>query len=184
MKIDDQGVLVGDAPIPSRSVFWAAGVQAGKLSHTLGLPLDRSGRIIVNEDLSVPEFSEVFAVGDLAHFDLGEGKTLPGLAPAAIQTGRFAARNILRTVSQQTRQKFIYVDKGMMATIGKHRAVAETKHLMLTGYPAWLAWLLVHILYLVGFKNRIIVLFEWAWNYIFSKRGARLITSRNWKLER
>ena len=183
-KIDATGVEIGSGHIASECVFWAAGVQAGALSKTLGVALDRAGRITVNPDLAIPGYPNAFVVGDLASLDLGGGIFLPGLAPAAIQTGKYAGQAILREIHGKTRQKFRYVDKGQMATIGKHRAVAETGRLKLTGFIAWMAWLFIHILYLIGFKNRMGVLVDWAWNYLFSKRGARLITSRDWKLDR
>ncbi len=181
-QIDAEGVRIKDRKIEARSVFWAAGVQASPLSKNLGVELDRAGRVHVNHDLSVPGHPEVFATGDFAHLDTGGGAILPGLAPAAIQTGDWAAKNILATLEHQKRTEFRYRDKGQMATIGKRRAIAATQRFRLTGYLAWIAWLFVHILYLVGFKNRLIVLLEWAWSYIFSKRGSRLITSKNWKL--
>jgi NADH dehydrogenase len=186
--IDALGVRIqgssGDQPISARNVFWAAGVQASQIGKDLGVALDRAGRIVVERDLSIPGHSDAFVVGDLAHLELEKGKLLPGLAPAAIQSGEAAAANIIATFEHQKRRDFHYHDKGQMATIGKRRAIAVTGQLKLTGYAAWIAWLLVHILYLVGYKNRVTVLLEWAWSYIFSKRGSRLITSKNWKLER
>jgi NADH dehydrogenase len=180
--IDRDGVEAGGKRIPARTVIWAAGVQGAPLARTLGLPLDRAGRIPVLPDLSVPGAPDVFAAGDIVHLELPGGGLLPGLAPAAIQAGRAAARNILASVSGRPREPFRYRDKGVMATIGKHRAIARVGKLHLTGYLAWLAWLFVHLLYLVGFKNRVAVLLQWAWSYLFSKRGARLITEREWRL--
>lgn len=180
--IDQEGVEISDQRISARNTFWAAGVQGPKLSKTLGVKLDSSGRIVVEKDLSLPGHPHTFAVGDIAHLDLGNGEALPGLAPAAIQTGRSAAKNILASIRGVPREPFTYLDKGQMATIGKHKAVAMKGKWELTGFPAWVAWLLIHILYLIDFRNRMLVIFEWAWNYVFSKRGARLITSKYWKL--
>jgi NADH dehydrogenase len=183
-SIDPEGVEAGGQRIEARTVFWAAGVQGARLAQSLGVKLDRSGRVEVAPDLSLPGAPDVFAAGDIVHLELPDGGLLPGLAPAAIQTGRAAARNILASVHGRPRTPFRYRDKGVMATIGKHKAVARTGRLTLTGYLAWIAWLLVHVLYLIGFKNRISVVAQWAWSYVFSKRGARLITDPDWRLER
>ena len=180
-QIDAQGVQIGPERIPAGNTFWAAGVQAERISKTLGVELDRAGRIVVQPDLSIPGHPEAFGVGDIAHLDLGSGKILPGLAPVAIQAGRTAARNILASIEGKPRVPFRYRDKGQMATIGKRRAIAQTGHLKFTGFPAWIAWLFVHIFYLIGFKNRITVFLEWSWSYLFSKRGARLIISKEWR---
>ena len=182
-SIDADGVEAGGQRIPARTVFWAAGVQGASLARSLGVDLDRAGRVPVSPDLSIPGAPDVFAAGDIVHLELPGGGLLPGLAPAAIQTGRVAARNILASVHGRPRRPFRYRDKGMMATIGKHKAIARTGRLNLTGYLAWLAWLLVHLVYLIGFKNRVSVLAQWAWSYLFSKRGARLITETEWRLE-
>ena len=181
--IDAEGVEAGGTRIPARTVFWAAGVQGARLARMLGVTLDRTGRIVVMPDLSIPGAADAFAAGDIVHLELPGGGLLPGLAPAAIQTGRAAAENILASVHGRSRTAFHYRDKGLMATIGKHKAVAKTGGLTLTGYIAWLAWLFVHVLYLVGFRNRVSVLAQWGWSYVFSKRGARLITEREWRLE-
>lgn len=178
--IDAEGLRAGDKAFRASNVIWAAGVQAEKIGGTLGSPVDRAGRIVIGPDLSIPGHPEVFVVGDLAHLEMENSALLPGLAPAAIQTGCAAAENILRDLRGQPREKFRYVDKGQMATIGKRRAVAEIGRLRFSGIVAWLAWLFVHVLYLIGFKNRISVLFDWTWSYLFSKRGARLITRRDW----
>jgi NADH dehydrogenase len=181
--IDAEGVEAGGERITARTVFWAAGVQGARLARTLGVKLDRAGRVEVMPDLSIPGAPDVFAAGDIVHLELPGGGLLPGLAPAAIQTGRAAARNILASVHGRPRTPFRYRDKGLMATIGKHKAVAHVGRLSLTGYVAWLAWLFVHVLYLIGFRNRVSVVAQWAWSYVFSKRGARLITEREWRLE-
>ncbi len=157
-------------------------MQAERISRTLGVELDRSGRVKVGPDLSIPGHPDVFVAGDLAHFEMPNGQLLPGLAPAAIQTGKAAAKNILATLHGKPRKPFHYLDKGQMATIGKRKAIAQTGRLQLTGYIAWLAWLFIHILYLVGFKNRLFVFLQWVWSYLFSKRGSRLITSSDWTL--
>ena len=181
--IDAEGVEVGRERIAARTVFWSAGVQGAALASSLGVTLDRAGRVPVLPDLSLPGAADVFAAGDIVHLQLPDGTLLPGLAPAAIQTGRAAARNILASVNGRPRTPFRYRDKGLMATIGKHKAIARTRRLSLTGYIAWIAWLLVHLVYLIGFKNRVSVLAEWAWSYLFAKRGARLITAREWRLD-
>jgi NADH dehydrogenase len=180
--MDKTGVQVGKDWIAARTVFWAAGVQAASFNFKPDLVLDRSGRVKVAKDLSVPGFSNVFAVGDMAALEIAPQTYLPGLAPAAIQTGRYAAMAILKILRKQEHQPFIYVDKGLMATIGKYKAVVQWGRLQWTGSMAWLAWLFVHILFLIGFKNRVFVLFQWTWSYLFSKRGARLITESSWKL--
>jgi NADH:ubiquinone reductase (H+-translocating) len=180
--VDASGVRAAGVDLPARSVFWAAGVQAEGIGRDMGVELDKAGRIKVRPDLSIPDHPEAFVVGDLAHLERSDGTLVPGLAPAAIQEGRAAARNILASIDGRPRQPFRYVDKGMMATIGKHRAIGQLGRLRFAGYFAWLAWLFVHILYLIGFRNRIAVLADWAWSYLFSKRSARLITERDWKL--
>ncbi|HTO99490.1 MAG TPA: NAD(P)/FAD-dependent oxidoreductase [Myxococcales bacterium] len=180
--IDPQGVSLGGERIEARSVFWAAGVQASSLGRSLGVPLDRAGRVQVAPDLSIPGHPDAFVIGDMAHLEEPGRGLVPGLAPAAIQEGRAAARNVLASVQGRPRKPFRYLDKGMMATIGKHRAIAQLGRFRLTGYLAWLAWLFIHILYLIGFKNRFSVFAQWMWSYLFSKRGARLITARDWRL--
>lgn len=181
-KIDKEGVSSGSFFIPSKSVLWAAGVQAAQLKYTPPPKMDRAGRIEVLSDLSIPGFRETFVVGDMALVRMRGDEYVPGLAPAAIQEGRHAAEMILATIHGEQRRDFIYNDKGQMATIGKSRAVLQIGHFKMGGYFAWLAWLLIHIFYLIGFKNRIAVMAQWAWSYIFSKRGARLITEQKWKL--
>jgi NADH dehydrogenase len=180
--IDATGVTIKGEPaerIPAHSVFWAAGVQADPLTKHAGVPLDRSGRVKVEPDCSIPGFPDAFVVGDAASLP-----GVPGLAPAAIQMGELTAKNIAAAIAGKPRAPFKYRDKGNMATIGKHRAIAQAGRFQLGGYLAWLAWLFVHILYLIGFRNRVAVLLEWTWSYVFSKRGARLITGRDWKLPR
>jgi NADH dehydrogenase len=180
--IDGNGVAAGAERIEAKSVFWAAGVQASSLARSLAVALDRAGRVPVAPDLSIPEFPDAFVIGDMAHLEEPGRGLVPGLAPAAIQEGKVAAQNVLASIAGRPRRPFRYRDKGMMATIGKHKAIAQTGRFHLTGYIAWLAWLFVHILYLIGFRNRLAVFAQWVWSYMFSKRGARLITTRDWRL--
>ncbi|WP_413291121.1 NAD(P)/FAD-dependent oxidoreductase [Bdellovibrio sp. HCB337] len=181
--IDKYCVQVGSEVISSRTKIWAAGVQASKMAFTQDIKRDRAGRIQVNKDLSIPDYPFAFVVGDMAACEMAPGKTVPGLAPAAIQQGRHVAKVILASIYQRQRPSFQYVDKGQMATIGKNRAVANTGTFKMTGYIAWLAWLFVHVFYMIGFKNRFSVMAQWGWSYIFSKRGTRLITEKGWKLK-
>ncbi len=181
-NINADGVQIPNEFIASKSVFWAAGVQATKINYSTQLATDRNGRIKVEKDFSIPNFKNIFVVGDLASFDLSDSHILPGLAPVAIQSGRHAAATILNSIQQRPRKDFIFFDKGQMATIGKNKAIAEAGKIHLRGRIAWFAWLFIHIFYLVGFKNRISVMALWVWSYVFSKRGARLITDKDWKL--
>jgi len=174
-RIEPGVVHVGDERIATRSVFWAAGNAASPLGGLLGAPVDRAGRVIVEADLSIPQHPEVFVVGDLAAVTRADGRPVPGVAPAANQEGGWAARNILRTVRHQERRPFRYFNKGDLATIGRHRAIADFGAVSFTGVPAWLLWLFVHIMYLVGFRNRLTVLIQWAWAYFAYQRGSRLI---------
>jgi NADH dehydrogenase len=180
--IDAQGVTIGSGRLAARTVFWAAGVQAERLTLVPAPEMDRASRIKVKDDCSIPGYPNVFVAGDMASIELAPGQLLPGVAPAAIQTGEHAARMIAADLVGEPRQPFVYNDKGTMATIGKSRAVGHIGRVNLTGRIAWLAWLLIHVYQLIGFRNRLSVLFNWAWNYMFSKRGARLITEKEWKL--
>jgi NADH dehydrogenase len=175
--IDADGVLLGDERIWSKTVLWAAGVAASPLAATLGVPLDRAGRVLVEPDLTIPGHPEVYVIGDLAAMTQ-DGKPVPGVARAAIDGGRAAARNILRTIAGEPRKPFRYNDQGMLATIGRGAAIADFGRVKLSGFVAWLAWLFIHILFLIGFRNRFLVLFEWATAYVTYDRGARLITGR------
>jgi NADH dehydrogenase len=175
--IDSEGVEVGPDRIAARTVLWAAGVAASPLARSLGVPLDPAGRVQVEPDLSIPGHPEVVVIGDLASLTQ-DGKLVPGVAPAAIQQGQHAARNIMRSLRGQPRRPFRYVDKGSLATIGRAAAVADLNVIKLSGWVAWMAWLCIHIFFLIGFRNRFIVLFEWAWSYVTYDRGARLITGR------
>ncbi len=177
--IDANGVTANGERIEASTVLWAAGVRAVKLGATLGVPLDRQGRVLVAADNSVPGHPEVFCIGDAACFiPEGESDALPGVSPVAMQQGRFVARQIGRSIEGAARERFRYVDRGIMATIGRSRAVARIGRLKLSGFLAWLAWLLLHIAYLIDFRNRLVVLFDWAWSYFTYQRGSRLITGR------
>ena len=165
----------GASWIDARTVIWAAGVAASPLARSLDVPLDRAGRVKVQPDLTVPGHENVYVIGDLAHFEQ-DGKPVPGIAPAAMQEGRHAATNVLRTIQRSAATPFVYHDKGMLATIGRGAAVAQIGRLRASGYLAWLLWLFVHIFFLIGFRNRLVVMIQWAWSYITFDRGARLIT--------
>jgi len=169
-------VKVGSNSIRADVTVWAAGVAASPLGRSLAVPVDRAGRVLVSSDLSIPGHSEVFVIGDLAAFRTEEGKMLPGVAPVAIQQGHAVARNIGRDLKGQPRAPFHYVDKGSLATIGRAAAVADFGKIHISGRIAWLAWLFIHIFFLIGFRNRFIVLFQWAWSYFTYQRGVRLIT--------
>jgi NADH dehydrogenase len=169
-------VHLGTERILARTVIWAAGVAASPLARTLGVPLDRAGRVLVRSTLAIPGHDDVFVIGDLAALEQ-DGKPVPGVAPAAIQMGRHAARNILLSVAGQPARAFRYRDKGSFATIGRGKAVGEMLGgVKLSGFPAWLAWLAIHIFFLIGFRSRMLVIFQWAYSYVTFRRGARLIT--------
>jgi NADH dehydrogenase len=182
-RVTPDAVWLGGEQIRARTVLWAAGVAAAPLTRTLGVPLDRAGRVLVERDLSIPGHPEAFAIGDLCAFTAEDGRSLPGLAPVALQQGRMAARNVLHRLAGEPTQAFRYRDRGSMATIGRAAAVAVVGRLRLSGLPAWLAWLFVHIAFLIGFRNRFLVLFQWAWAYVSWQRGARLITGP-WRARR
>lgn len=175
-EIDDRGVHLDDEVLDANVIIWAAGVSANPLAETLGVPLDRAGRIVVNPDCSIADHAEAFAIGDIARFEAEDGSVLPGVSPVAMQQARYVANIVAKGVSKEERQPFSYFDKGTMATIGRSRAVAQSGRLRLSGVIAWLAWLFIHIWYLVGFKNRVFVLLQWIWSYVMYRRGARLIT--------
>jgi NADH dehydrogenase len=178
--IDAHGVCIGKEQILARTVLWAAGVSASPLGKLLGTPTDRSGRVLVAADLSIQGHTEVFVVGDLMNLQQG-GQPIPGIAPVAIQSGRAAAKNILRRINGKQTLPFHYVDKGSLATIGRASAVGKVAGFELSGYLAWFLWWLVHIAFLVGFRNRLVVMLSWAWQYFAFSRGARLITGRGWE---
>jgi NADH:quinone reductase (non-electrogenic) len=174
--MEADAVYVGDTRLPSVVTLWAAGVAASPLGRKLGVPTDRAGRVLVQPDLSIPGHPEVFVIGDLAALKDEHGKWLPGVAPVAMQEGRAAAETIVRDLHDKPRKNFHYHDKGSLATIGRAAAVADFGRVHISGYPAWLAWLCIHIFFLIGFRNRLIVLIQWAWSYFTFERGARLIT--------
>lgn len=176
--IDAGGVHLGTELVPAETVVWAAGVRASPLAETLGVKLDRGGRVMVAEDCSIPGHPNAFAIGDIACFPGPGGKPLPGVSPVAMQQARSVAANIVHSVTHQPREPFTFLDKGSMATIGRSRAIAEMRGIELSGFLAWLAWLFVHIWYLIGFRNRLVVMLSWCWSYVTYKRGARLITGR------
>ena len=172
--VSAEGVQMGAEHLAARTIVWAAGVAASPLARSLGVPLDRAGRVRVSPDLTLPGHPEVFVIGDLAAVEQ-DGKPVPGVAPAAMQMGRLAARNIRRALDGQPALPFRYVDKGSLATIGRRSGVALFGKLRLWGFLAWAAWLAVHIFFLIGFRNRFVVLFTWAWAYFTYQRSARLI---------
>jgi NADH dehydrogenase len=174
--IDPDGVAVGATRIATRTVLWAAGVAGSGFGRTLGVPLDRAGRVVVEADLSVPGHPEVFVIGDLASIARADGLQVPAVAPAAVQQGRHAAENVLRAMRGEPSRPFRYVDRGSLATVGRSAAVADFGRVQLSGPIAWMAWLVLHVAFLVGFRNRAIVVFQWAWSFFSFDRGARLIT--------
>ncbi|HEX2282464.1 MAG TPA: NAD(P)/FAD-dependent oxidoreductase [Thermomicrobiales bacterium] len=174
--ITPDAVTVGDEKIPANTIVWAAGVQASPLARSLGVELDRAGRVHINPDLSVPGHPEIFVIGDMASLEDARGRPLPGVAQVAMQQGVWAAANILRAIGGKPARPFRYRDLGNMATIGRNSAVADIRGLRLTGFVAWLAWAVVHILNLIGFRNRVLVGLQWLWSYLTLQRGARLIT--------
>ena len=177
-RINDHEVCIGDQTIQARTVLWAAGVQASPLARSLGAPLDRAGRVAVEPDLSVPGHPQVFVIGDLAAVKNEDGSLVPGVAPAAIQEGTHTAKNIARMLNGQPTLPFRYWDKGSLATIGRAAGVADFGRIKLSGFIAWAAWLAVHIFFLIGFRNRVLVILQWAWAYLTYQRGARLITGK------
>ncbi len=175
-RIDAGGIEAAGRRLAARTVVWAAGVQASPLGRALGVPLDRAGRVRIESDLSIPGHPGVFVIGDLASLEQ-DGHPVPGVAPAAIQMGNHAAGNVLRALRDEPLASFRYRDKGSLATVGRRRGVALIGRLHLSGAVAWLAWLAVHIFFLIGFRNRFVVLFSWAWAYLTYERSARLIVS-------
>ncbi len=172
-------VRIGEQALPAEVVLWAAGVAASPLGRALGAPTDRNGRVMVEPDLSVPGHPEVFVIGDLAAMNDEHGKPLPGVAPVAMQQGTFVGRQIKADLEGRARAEFHYFDKGSLATIGRAAAIAQFGKVHLSGFIAWLSWLFIHILFLIGFRNRILVMIQWAWSYLTFQRGARLITEES-----
>jgi NADH:ubiquinone reductase (H+-translocating) len=173
-------IYMGDKKMNAAVILWAAGVAASPLGKKLGVPIDRAGRVLVNPDLSLPNHPEVFVIGDLAALKDESGKLLPGVAPVAIQEGRYVAKLIRREIrgdkEAAPRAPFHYFDKGSLATIGRSAAIAQFGRIHISGFIAWLSWLFVHILFLIGFRNRVLVFIQWAWSYFTYERSARLIT--------
>ena len=180
-NIDADGVSAGTERIRAATVLWAAGVEASTIGRQVSADIDRQGRVIVEADLSVKQHHNVFVIGDMAHAADQGGKPLPGTAPVAMQQGRFVGSTILGDLKGDARRPFHFVDKGQMATIGRSRAILDVGRLHLAGFPAWVLWLLIHIYYLTGFKNRVLVVAQWAWSYLTFGRGARLIVNKEWR---
>lgn len=174
--IDSGRVKVGDDWIECEVAVWATGVAASPLGKSLGVDTDKAGRVFVEPDLSIPGFKNIFVIGDMAALKQENGEPVPGLSPAAMQMGRLTAKNILRDLKGEPRENFRYVDKGTMATIGRSKAIADVQGWHFTGFIAWLMWLFLHVIFLIGFRNRIYVLMEWFWAYLSRERSARLIT--------
>ena len=181
-EISKDGVVVGDEFLRAKTVLWAAGVGPSDLSSSIDCPKDRQGRLKVEPDLSLPGHSNVFCIGDQAHTLDRDQKPLPGLAPVAIQQGRYVGKLIIGDLKDKERQPFQYWDKGQLATIGRKSAVMQVGRLKSFGFFAWLVWLFVHIFYLIGFRNRMAVFWQWAWHYISYARGARLIIHKSWRM--
>ena len=180
-SIDEHGVQAGPERIASSTVLWAAGVRGVELDGQDCVEVDRGGRVVVNEDLSIDSYPNVFVAGDQSCFTHQTGKPLPGTAPVAMQQGRYVAETIRRDLEGKPREAFRFVDKGQMATIGRSRAIVEIGRLRFSGWFAWVTWLVVHVYFLVGFKNRLLVVLHWAWSYLTFRRGARLIVEREWR---
>lgn len=177
--ITGREVRIGtDRVIPTRTVLWAAGVQASPLAQSLNVPVDRAGRVLVEPDLTIPGHKDVFVIGDLAAVRQYDGSFVPGVAPAAIQEGQHTATNLVRATEGQPMRAFRYRDKGSLATLGRAAAVADFGKFHLSGFIAWMAWLVIHIFFLIGFRNRFLVFTQWAWAYLTYQRGARLITGK------
>ena len=177
-QMDQDGVTVGEERIAASTVIWAAGVKAEEIRDGLDVETDRQGRIIVGPDLTIEGADNIFVAGDQANFKTPDGSSLPGMAPVAVQQGIFVARTILGDIAGKPRKEFKYRDKGIMATVGRNKAIMKSGKWQMTGRLAWLAWLVVHIYFLTGFKNRLFVVMQWAWSYLTFRRGARLIVGK------
>ena len=180
-SIDGEGIQAANQFIRAGTVLWAAGVKASPLTREAGLECDAQGRVIVAPDLSAAGHPNVFIAGDQARYTHQTGKPLPGTAPVAMQQGRYLARTIVQDMKGEPREPFRFVDKGQMATIGRSKAILEIGSLQMHGFPAWIAWLAVHIYYLTGFEHRLLVVLQWAWSYLTFGRGARLIVGKEWR---
>jgi NADH dehydrogenase len=180
-NVSNLGVNIGNEFLPAKTVLWAAGVKPSSINSKLGVLLDKDGKVIVESDLSLKSYPNVFVIGDQAHFEDEKKNILPSLAPVAIQQGKHVAKNILLLEKGLKKKTFHYSNRGQLATIGRRTAVLEYRNLKMHGFFAWVLWLLVHIYYLIGFRNRIFVLMQWAWQYIGYSRGARLIIHKEWR---
>jgi NADH dehydrogenase len=180
--LDEAGVTCGRDRLQAATVLWAAGVAASPLGRAAGWEVDRQGRVLVHDDLSLAGHPNVFVLGDQASCRGPSGQPLPGTAPVAMQQGRYIARLIRDELAGRPRKSFHFVDKGQMATIGRSRAIVEIGRWRIAGSIAWLLWLVVHIYYLTGFRNRLLVVLQWAWSYCTFRRGARLIVDRDWRM--
>ena len=180
-NVDQQGVEMGEEKVRTATALWAAGNEAARIEWSLHVETDNRGRLIVEPDLSLPGLPQIFVAGDQARCLGDSGDPLPGTAPVAMQQGRFIGRTILDDIRGKPRSEFRFVDKGQMATIGRSRAVVEVGRFKFAGWFAWITWLVVHIFYLTGFKNRLFVVAQWAWSYMTFRRGARLIVDKNWR---
>lgn len=174
--IESDRVKVGDDWIACDVVLWATGVAASPLGKALGVETDKAGRVLVEKDLSIRGFPNVFVIGDMAFLLQEDGEPVPGVSPAAMQMGTASAENILRDLNGKPRENFVYWDKGTMATIGRRKAIAQLAGLKFKGFIAWMMWLFLHVFFLIGFRNKFAVLFEWFWAYLTRERSARLIT--------
>jgi NADH dehydrogenase len=181
-KVDSTGIDIGDKHVPAATVLWAAGVQASNVGERSGFQVDRNHRVLVEPDLSVPGHPNIFVAGDMASLRDSDGKPLPAMAPVAMQQGRYVASAIASRIDGKPAKPFHFVDKGQMATIGRSRAIVEFGKLHLSGFIAWVFWLIVHIYYLTGFPNRLLVVMQWAWYYLSYHRGARLILGKRWQM--
>ncbi len=179
--IDELGVTIGNERIEADTVLWAAGVEASSLGKEIVEKTDRQGRHFVKEDLSLEAYPNIFVAGDQANFKINEKESLPGLAPVAMQQGKYFGDLLIARENGKNIGPFKYFDKGKMATVGRSKAIAQVGNWQINGYLAWLAWLFVHLLYLVGFKNKLFVIFQWGWSFLFFKRGARLIVGKQWR---
>ncbi|HEY2846467.1 MAG TPA: NAD(P)/FAD-dependent oxidoreductase, partial [Pyrinomonadaceae bacterium] len=174
--VEPDRIQVGDEWIDCDVILWATGVAASPLGKALGVETDKAGRVPVEADLTIPGNKNIFVIGDMASINQANGEPVPGVSPAAMQMGRNAAANIIRDIQGKQREDFVYWDKGSLATIGKRKAVAQAAGLKLKGFIAWLAWLFIHIFFLIGFRNRLAVMADWFWAYLTRERSARLIT--------
>jgi NADH dehydrogenase len=179
-RVEKGAVCIGDEKIETESIFWAAGVAASSLGKAFGIPMDRSGRVKVSPDLTIEGHPEIFVIGDLAAVVDAKGKQVPGVAPAAIQMGQYAAKAVRAKLKGKSIKPFVYWDKGNIATIGRSAAVGYVGKLTFSGFIAWIGWLAIHIFFLIGFRNRIFVILQWAWTYLLFNMSARLITYYDW----